>query len=421
MRVRVLCLAAGLGPLLLVEPQPLGAGFQGFEVGVKENDFNILTFNVYAVFDNPGLDRMNAVAGTVSSPMSIFIKGGSMYQNSFGADRPPLDVAVQAFPSLAYDTFVTIGVKSVGLPGGQPGDEMILTPGWPGFGSCVLASDNMAWAVTPITPQGDPFDPVHCFPGDGRVLIGQFSTADGYGITGEVVLQMVSDGVSMTQSFSFEHDVAPPASAPCSACGPGPHWIGCCAGGLDASSAEVGMRLDTLDDGNFDGQADVVLRLGGPVEVERSNPADDSASFPGTAPLDEHLDVIDAEIVAMDLVDSASGVTLSAGGTLAPTLGATVELVANDAVGSSFFEVFFKLDMGGGTFLYNQDALPVQVQITCEPPQVTYIYFGDGLDLFTSPNPGQGEHAANLLARASIRFGFPIRQTVGRGDAAALP
>jgi hypothetical protein len=420
MKTRALRVAAGLGSLLLPSEAAV-AGFQGIEVDVKPNDFGVLTFNVLAAFSSPGLDRMNAVAGTVSAPMSIFIREGTVHQHPFGTDRPSSDVVVQAFPSLAYDSFVTIGVKSVGPPGAQPGDEMILTPGWPGFGSCSLYGDNHAWAVVPVAPQGDPFDPVHSYPGDGRILIGQFSTADGHGLSARFLLQMVSDGVPVLQDVTIEYDLAPPVTTTCGACGPGAHWIDCCAGGLDAPPAYSILYVDTNLDGNLDGLPDVTIQLAGSAEVHRSNPADDSESFPGTAPLDAHLDVIDVEILGMELVASSGGMTLNAGGALTPSRGTIVELVAADAIGSSSIDLFFALDLGEGPVLYNQAPLSLDAQVRCTPPATSHYFPVGGLNLYTSPVPGQGLHFATIIGRSWLRIGYPAAVPVSASAAAAAP
>ncbi len=73
---------------------------------------------------------------------------------------------------------VTIGVKKVGDPGGQPKHNMVLGAGWPGFGPSKLAFDlgGVIWFVTAFAPQGDPFDPIaNSSGGNGQVLIAQFS------------------------------------------------------------------------------------------------------------------------------------------------------------------------------------------------------------------------------------------------------
>ena len=103
---------------------------------------------------------------------------------------------------------MTIGVKIPG-PGGQPFDDMVLT-NWPGFGDSVLTFTDAAWLVAPDASQGDPFDPVWAA-GDGRVLIGQFSTRDGSAIQGTMLLQYISNNVVGQSVVSFHHVPGPGA------------------------------------------------------------------------------------------------------------------------------------------------------------------------------------------------------------------
>src|SRR3990170_7935425 len=89
----------------------------------------------------------------------------------------------------------------------------------------------------------------------------------------------------------------------CDTCGPGPHWIHAtpCPPGVDlipGSQALVGLDL------NLDCVVDTTLRLQGPVNISRTIPLDDSGNFPGTRPVDGHLDVIDTEILEMSLADT---------------------------------------------------------------------------------------------------------------------
>ena len=101
---------------------------------------------------------------------------------------------------------MTIGVKSVGEPDGQPADNVRVFPGWPGlFGSSVTAT-NTGWAVAPIWPQSDPFDPVGTWPGSGRVLIGQFSSQGAIAIEGAMVIQYRSNGVTEQREIEFTND-----------------------------------------------------------------------------------------------------------------------------------------------------------------------------------------------------------------------
>ncbi len=217
MNLRTLVVAAGVSaPMILATPA--AAGFLGVHgIASQPDGFDLWVYRVFAEFDNPGEDHMLVVAGTANAPLLIEVLHGNFYQHQFGTDRPPLDFFVEAFPSLAFDTFVTIGVKCVGeLPGCQPQDNMIIVPGFPGFRSNVISMDNAGWAITATEPQGDPFDPVNCFPGDGRVLIAQFTALQGCCIAGTMLLQYRSDGAIEQSVVSFVMDATCSSDLQCS-------------------------------------------------------------------------------------------------------------------------------------------------------------------------------------------------------------
>jgi len=185
------------------------AGFVGISTVSKPNPFGVLTVNVYAVFDRPDPgdgsgDHMVAVAGTPNAPLVIEVIGGTFYNSPFGGDQAPPAAAIDAFPSLAYDTFVTIGVKCVGDLPCQPANAMTITPGFPiGITGSSLSTPTSGLAVIATAAQGDPFNPPFSFPGNGQILIGQFSTLDGMGIQGTVLLHYVSNGVSLQSIETF--------------------------------------------------------------------------------------------------------------------------------------------------------------------------------------------------------------------------
>ncbi len=182
------------------------AGFTGISAVSKPNEFGLLVVNVYAEFDRPGEDQMLGVGGTPLDPLTISVIGGTFFQHAEGGDTAPDPALFGPFPSLRYDTFVTIGVKSFnvnnpGVPEGQPEDFMILTPTWPGFDEAELRVTMDGWAITPDNAQGNPFDP-EFVGGDGRTLIGQFSVVgvgQTVGVEGVMVIQYVSDGQSVTE------------------------------------------------------------------------------------------------------------------------------------------------------------------------------------------------------------------------------
>ena len=201
------------------------AGFTEISTVSKPNPYGLLVVNVYAEFDRPGVDQMLAVGGTPLDPLTISVIGGTFFQHAEGGDTAPNPALFGQFPSLRYDTFVTIGVKSFnplnpGDPEGQPADELQFAPGWPGFQADRLSSADaggkiLSWAVTPGTPQGDPFDPTYVA-GDGRSLIGQFSAVPDLpggplAIAGTMLLQVVSNGTGRQVVVSFFHVPGPGA------------------------------------------------------------------------------------------------------------------------------------------------------------------------------------------------------------------
>ena len=215
MKVKTLSVLAGISaPLILTGS--VDAGFTGVTTTAKPNSFNLYVVNVYAEFDNPGNDAMGAVGGTPNNPLSISVVGGSFWnQPTFGGDTAPDAAWVGAFPSLAFDTFVTIGVKSTG-PLGQPADGTTLVNFPQPIAGTSISASNGSWAILGPLPQGDPFDPINSFPGDGRVLIGQFSMeipADTpYGFTGEFGMHLDSDGVHVIAYGTFSSIVPTPGA-----------------------------------------------------------------------------------------------------------------------------------------------------------------------------------------------------------------
>ena len=181
------------------------AGFTGISTASKPNPFGLLTVNVYASFDRPGEDHILSVVGTQNSPLHIQVVGGTFYNHAFGTDQPPTTQG-PAFPSLAFDTFVTIGKKT------STGNQLTILPGFPtGITGSSLWMDSSGWAITPNNPQGNPFDAVNSFPGNGQVLIGQFSTAYGTAVSGTMLIKVVSNGVIEQHVVSFFHVPGPGA------------------------------------------------------------------------------------------------------------------------------------------------------------------------------------------------------------------
>ncbi len=208
MKKKTLLLLAGVGAPLILTGTSHGE-FLGIKVVGKDNPYGLLVCNVYAIFDRPGEDFMQSVAGTANTPLQIDVLGGVFYNSPFGGNTAPAAVLVEAFPSLAYDSFVTIGVKLVGEPGGQPENNTILTPGYPPIEGNQKYTDSGGWAVTPLDQQGDPFNPAYSYPGNGQILIAQYSTADGYAIAGQFLIGAISNGKLVSVPVSFYHVPGP--------------------------------------------------------------------------------------------------------------------------------------------------------------------------------------------------------------------
>lgn len=142
---------------------------------------------------------------------------------------------------------------------------------------------------------------------------------------------------------------------------------------------------------NADCRTEISLLLNGPVHVARSPSRDDSLFHPGLRPVDGHRDVIDTEIVMMNL--TGGGVTLRAGAgqsvgdPIRRSLGAIAEDVNDPSLAHSFFDVFFEVDLGNNQFAYNRLPLRVEADLTCLPPQVTYIHVIECIPLFPDPSP----------------------------------
>ena len=199
-------------------------------------------------------------------------------------------------------------------------------------------------------------------------------------------------------SIGAGRHVPRPEDRPCEDCGGFPHWVDQCPGGTDImpTGALVGISLLGLD---CNPETSAVLN--GPVDIARRLAADDSLFYPGLRPIDGHLDVIDTEIVSMNL--TGSGLTLRAGAgsglgaPLRPSRGVIVEDVVNPLLAHSFFDVFFEVDLGGGRFAYNVIPMRVAADLTCVPPQVTYIHVTECIPLFDSPFPSVIEPVAHIV------------------------
>ncbi len=215
MKAKTLSVLAGVtAPLILTGS--VSAGFVGLKVVGKETGFipgvgELFVCNVYAVFDRPD-DEMIAVAGTAVNPLNIFVKQGKFYQDPEGnpLTASPLELLPGTSGALAYDTFVTIGIKTDDLS--TTLDDVSTTPDL-AFENDRIAATNASWFVLPMVDVslGTPNE-------NGQVLIFQGSfIKDGIakGIAGQMLLFFISNGVAGQSAFAtFDHQIPTPGVLP---------------------------------------------------------------------------------------------------------------------------------------------------------------------------------------------------------------
>ena len=137
------------------------------------------TYRVYADVDAG--DQVNAVYGDAGAALHIE-SSASFYQNAFGGNTPPSAALIAVFPSLEFDSFVSIGRLT-------DTDDGMLEIGidWSAFeAGGPIFTDNGSWFATPDNAQ------VHEV--DGRVLLGQFTVA-GDGLEGTINIQGKDDSL----------------------------------------------------------------------------------------------------------------------------------------------------------------------------------------------------------------------------------
>lgn len=196
MRVSTLSIVAAAAPLIV--SSGAHGGFVGLSIEqLPMDEFpGLLTWRVYAQFDERPGDFVFALSPTPLAPISIQVQRGTYFQHPMnthgGGDLSPHPALCAADPIACRDTFVTIG-KDTAM-----GDATHLTIGWPGFGPDSLVTYESGWFVTPDDPQGNPSS-------DNRVLILQLSTLDGVGFTGTVCCVVgFSNGSVFQQQVTFD-------------------------------------------------------------------------------------------------------------------------------------------------------------------------------------------------------------------------
>ncbi len=188
-------LTAGVGSLVLAGSA--SADFQGISFDSYETS-NGVTYIIYA--DVEAGDQVNAVYGDDAVALSIGSDSG-FYQNAFGGNTPPNPALIGVFPSLANDSFVTIGrLTDV--------DNAMLEIGidWTGFeAGGAISTDNGSWFATP--------DDAQVYEDGGRVAIGQFTVANGDHVFGTINLQGKNADLSNWSATGINFDTVPAPGA----------------------------------------------------------------------------------------------------------------------------------------------------------------------------------------------------------------
>jgi MYXO-CTERM domain-containing protein len=140
------------------------ADLQGLSYDNVENGMaGLTTWRIYANIDDGELD---AVYGDSENALLVNSDNG-FYQNQFGGYGTPSESLFAFFPSLEFDSFVTIGLLN------DTGDAMMdIGIDWSDFedNGGAISTDNGTWFATPDEPQVQDVD--------GRVLVGQFTVGD---------------------------------------------------------------------------------------------------------------------------------------------------------------------------------------------------------------------------------------------------
>jgi MYXO-CTERM domain-containing protein len=192
---KLLGLTAGVGSLVLAGSAV--ADFTGMQYEEVENGMaGMTTYRIYAGVDG----ELDAVYGDEVNNLLVTSDGG-FYQNNFGGYGTPSAALFGFFPSLEFDSFVTINLAN------DTGDAMLdIGIDWTGFeagGS--ISTDNGTWFATPSDAQ--------VFAVDGRVMVGQFTVMDGDHVYGSMNFQGKNADLSNWNADGIAFDTAPAPGA----------------------------------------------------------------------------------------------------------------------------------------------------------------------------------------------------------------
>lgn len=186
---RFMTIAGGAAVLTTTVAQ---AEFLGLSAELVGNNLVDGTWTARIYADLSAGSRVDAIYGNGSNPL-LMTTTSSLYQNAFGGDTTAAinPALYDAFPSLLYDSWVTIGLE-------DQVDNALANIGV-NFGADSIETADGSWYITPDDAQGQEVG--------GKVLIAQFTTygADSV-LYGSISLQgKNADGSNWTaESVSYE-------------------------------------------------------------------------------------------------------------------------------------------------------------------------------------------------------------------------
>ena len=194
---KLIGLTAGVGSLVLASTAM--ADFTGMQYETVENGMaGLTTYRVYAGVETGG--ELDAVYGDETCVLTVASDAG-FSQNAFGGWGTPNAALFAVFPSLAFDSFVTIGLL-------DDANDAMLSIGidYTDFeAGGDISTDNGTWFATPADPQ--------VFEIDGRVLVGQFTVGDSDHVFGSMNFQGKNADGSNWTSAGVLFDTAPAPGA----------------------------------------------------------------------------------------------------------------------------------------------------------------------------------------------------------------
>jgi len=195
--LKLIGLTAGVSSLILASTA--SADFTGMQYETVENGMaGLTTWRIYAGVDAGG--AVFAIYGDDSNTLSVSSDNG-FYQNAVGGYSAPNAALFGFFPSLEFDSFVTIGLLD------DAGNAMLdIGIVWDDFlGGGNISTDNGTWFATPADAQVNEVN--------GRVLVGQFTVGDSDHVFGSMNFQGKNADGSNWTSAGVLFDTAPAPGA----------------------------------------------------------------------------------------------------------------------------------------------------------------------------------------------------------------